>query len=81
MVGLPIWPEDVKRQLEAVSDWEHTLLIPANEGAKKVKVRGQDGVYLEESRSQLLIWEDNGILYFLSSDSHADLLAIAESLR
>jgi hypothetical protein len=81
MVGLPIWPEDVKRQLEAVSDWEHTLLIPAHEGAKKVKVRGQDGVYLEENRSQLLIWEDNEILYFLSSDSHADLLAIAESLR
>jgi hypothetical protein len=71
MVGLPIWPED----------WEHTLLIPAHEGAKKVKVRGQDGVYLEENRSQLLIWEDNEILYFLSSDSHADLLAIAESLR
>ncbi len=83
MVGLPIWPEDLRRQLEAVSDWEHTLLIPANEGAQKVEVRGQDGVCLDEENSRVLIWEENGMLYFLASHSgnDIDLISIAESLR
>ncbi|KUG04280.1 hypothetical protein ASZ90_018287 [hydrocarbon metagenome] len=83
IVSLPIWPEDIKRQLAAVSDWEHTLLIPANEGAKKVKVRGQDGVYMDDEFSTVLIWEEDEILCFLSSppDKGIDLLAIAESLR
>ncbi len=83
MVSLPIWPEDIKRQLAAVSDWEHTLLIPSHEGAEKVKVRGQDGVYLDDEFSTVLIWEENEILCFLASspNKNIDLISTAESLR
>jgi hypothetical protein len=27
MVALPIWPDNIRTQLESVGDWEHTLLI------------------------------------------------------
>lgn len=83
MVSLPIWPENVRRQLEAVNDWEHTLLIPADEQAQKVKVNGSNGVMMNGSDQKMLIWQEQGILYMLenTSDKQLDLLTIAESLR
>lgn len=78
MIALPIWPENVRRQLEAVSDWENTILIPG-ENVEKVKINGQDAVLMDNS----LIWQENGTLFILESHSHQniDLAAIAESLR
>lgn len=84
MVALPIWPENVKRQLEAVNDWEHTLLIPSSEQAQKVQINGKNGVLLNENGHRALIWQDQDILYMLedqSSDKQQDLVKIAESLR
>jgi hypothetical protein len=78
MIALPIWPENVRRQLEAISDWENTILIPG-ENVEKVKVNGQDAVLTNNN----LIWQENGTLFILNSYSNQniDLTAIAESLR
>lgn len=83
MVALPIWPDNIRRQLEAVSDWEHTLLIPSSEKGQKVKVNGNNAVLLNEAEHKALIWQENGNLYMLEdqSDKGLDLVAIAESLR
>lgn len=83
MVALPIWPDNIRRQLEAVNDWEHTLLIPSSEQAQKVKINGNNGVLLNEAKQRALIWQDNGILYLLQDQSaqQLDLVKIAESLR
>lgn len=83
MVALPIWPENVKRQLESVNDWEHTLLIPTGENASEVKVNGKNAVLMNENHSRMLIWQDNDMLYFIEahSDKQLDLVKIAESLR
>ena len=82
MVALPIWPENIRRQLDAVNDWEHTLLIPG-ENSEKVKINGQDAVLLKDNNNEALIWQENGILYTLenTSDKELDLAAIAQSLR
>lgn len=82
MVGLPIWPEDVRRQLEAINDWEHTLLIPA-ENAQKVTVNGNKAVLLDNKLAPTLIWQDNGMIYSIEDDSgqKIDLVKIAQSLR
>jgi hypothetical protein len=82
MVQLPIWPDNVRTQLESVGDWEHTLLIPA-ENPQKVSINGENGVFLEHEQFRALIWQEEGILYSLQSQSKdkADLIAIAESLR
>lgn len=81
MVALPVWPEQVKRQLEAVDDWEHTLLIPAQD-ASKVKVRGQQGVLINDAWGSNLIWQEEGMLLIVSSqDNQVDLMEIADSLE
>ena len=82
MVSLPIWPENVRRQLEAVTDWEHTLLIPG-ENNEKVKVQGHDAVLMKDSSNGMLIWQDNGQVYALEnySDKNLDLVEIANSMR
>lgn len=83
IVALPIWPDDVRRQLEAIDDWEHTLLIPTDDSSKKVKVNGKKAVLLDEGWSPTLIWQEDGILYCINdySEGNIDLIAIAESLR
>ena len=83
MVALPIWPENIRRQLEAVNDWEHTLLIPSSDKAQKVKVNGNNAVLLNEVNQRALIWQEDGILYLLEdhSNNQLDLVKIAESLR
>ncbi len=83
MVALPIWPENVKRQLESVSDWEHTLLIPTDGNAVKVTVNGKNAVLAKEDNYRALIWQEDGILYFLEdhANQQVDLVKIAESLR
>lgn len=83
LVELPIWPEDVQRQLEAVNDWEHTLLLPLYEDSQKVTVSGQDAILMNRDQYASLIWQQDGILFFLESDSpeKVDLTAVAQSLR
>ncbi|MEA1960776.1 MAG: zf-HC2 domain-containing protein [Bacillota bacterium] len=82
MVDLPIWPDQVRRQLEGVSDWEHTLLIPG-EGAEKVDVNGQTAVLISQPYQEVLIWQEDGMLYSLESQEPGtiDLITVAESLR
>ncbi len=82
MVALPIWPENIRRQLDAVNDWEHTLLIPS-ENSEKVDINGQDGVLLKYNHGEVLIWQENGILYSMEdiSADPVDLIAAAKSLR
>lgn len=82
MVALPIWPDNVRRQLESVSDWQHTLLIPG-ENNEKVKVDGEDAVLMKDKSNNILIWQDNGMVYTLEdcSGKNLNLVEIAESMR
>jgi len=82
LVSLPIWPDNIQRQLEAINDWEHTLVIPG-ENSQKVSINDRDGILLSENGNQVLIWQDNGVLYVLQNKTghNSDLMVIAKSLR
>ncbi|HWP96043.1 MAG TPA: hypothetical protein VN426_04265 [Syntrophomonadaceae bacterium] len=82
MLALPIWPENVKQQMEAVQDWQHTLIVPG-EQPEKVDINGAQGILTREGNQTALVWQDHGMLYLLmeQSGSNADLLPIARSLR
>ncbi|HPF20725.1 MAG TPA: DUF4367 domain-containing protein [Syntrophomonas sp.] len=82
MVALPIWPENIRTQLESVGDWEHTLLIP-DENPQKVSINGTQGVLLDHETNRALVWQEDGMLYILQSqlEKADNLAAIAESLR
>lgn len=82
MIALPIWPDNVKKQLEMVTDWQHTLLIPGQNN-EKVKVQGQDAVLIKDGSTPVLVWQDNGLVYSLEgcSGKNLDLVEIADNLR
>ena len=82
MLSLPIWPDNVKQQLVSI-DWEHSLVIPGDRNAKKVRVNGASGVLMGDPSSRCLIWQDNGILFILEdlSQGNVNLLDLANSLR
>jgi hypothetical protein len=47
LLGLPFLPENIRKQLASVQDWQNTLLIPSIEGStKEVTVNGMQGVII-----------------------------------
>lgn len=82
MLAIPIWPENVKQQMQAIGDWQHTLVVPG-EDTKKVDINGVQGVLTQMEGKTGLVWQDHGILYFLMDQpgSSVDLLQVARSMR
>ena len=82
MLSLPIWPDNVKQQLATI-DWEHSLVVPGDQNAKKVNVNGASGVLVGDTSNRCLIWQDNGILFILEdlSQGKVNLPDLANSLR
>lgn len=53
MLSLPL-PENIKRQLAAVTDWKNTLIIPNVEGsAQDVTVNGAPGVFITPPKNMV----------------------------
>ncbi len=82
LVNLPLWPEGVKRQLQAVDDWQHTLVVPG-ENVEKVTVRGHDAVLSKNGNQSYLVWQEDGLIYAIEplQGQRADLQEIAQSLQ
>jgi len=90
LLGLP--PEEADR-IAAGIDWTSTLVVPIPEDAARyrdVSVGGVPALLLQEMYSsagqeQVLLWEDGGIVYALSSSGAASsaslLVRAAEALR
>lgn len=85
LLDLPIIPENVKGQLKAVKDWEHTALIPNVGGhVEKVRVNGSQGVLTVSSNGAYatLFWQQDGVIMELNGNlSRDEALRIAASLR
>lgn len=46
LLGIPGLPENLRRQLASIADWQHTLPVPALEGvSRRVTVNGSPGVF------------------------------------
>lgn len=87
MLSLPFIPNNVKKQMLSIEDWQHTLPLPYLEGddskMKEVKVHGQAGVLITNSYNKQLIWQENGQIHTLggSSSTEEELLALAKNLK
>lgn len=78
LLALPFLPENLRNQLAAVNDWQHTILVPDIDGSsQEVSVAGQQGVFVtpgangnHHGRGQInsLIWQENGVVYAISGD-------------
>ena len=87
MLSLPFIPNNVKKQMLSIDDWQHTLPLPYLEDGdskmKEVKVHGQAGVLITNSYNKQLIWQENGQIHTLggSSSTEEELLALAKKLK
>lgn len=93
LLAVPALPENLRRQLAAVSDWQHTILIPNIEGSSaEVTVNGARGVYITPPRPDGgpdgtgmagLSWQANGVVYFVGGPglSRQDALTLAGKLK
>jgi anti-sigma factor RsiW len=90
LLAMPGLPQDTVQQLEGVTDWTHTLIIPVPENAKTEPVDIKSGMLTTnkgllildgEGRGSLLLWQDNGIMYAIGGTlSKDDILLIANNL-
>ncbi|WP_018085267.1 anti-sigma factor family protein [Desulfurispora thermophila] len=87
LLELPFLPDNLRRQLAAVQDWQHTALIPVMEGqAREVEVDGTRGVYFsgqgEAAGTGTLIWQKDGVSHMLHGHlSLEKCLELAEKLK
>ncbi|KJR99056.1 MAG: hypothetical protein VR68_09600 [Peptococcaceae bacterium BRH_c4a] len=74
LLGMPALPENFRRQLAAVEDWQHTALIPLPAGQHtEVPVNGTGGIFIKEGNGQspvnVLVWQKNGVIYALAGQN------------
>ncbi|KLU58649.1 hypothetical protein CEB3_c46650 [Peptococcaceae bacterium CEB3] len=92
ILALPFLPNDLRQELRAVNDWQHTLVIPSLRGtSQNVTVAGVPGVYMTTSQGlrggtdhprNALIWQKNGIVYGLLGNFTVEQgLNMADSMR
>lgn len=77
LLALPFLPDNLRRQLAAVNDWQHTILVPDIDGSsQEVNVAGQQGVFVtsgagnhhEQGGMNSLIWQEDGVVYVIAGN-------------
>jgi len=88
LLSLPFWPDRIKKQLEAVSDWKKAIVIPATADIQAVTVRGNQGITWSdpelslEATGNTVFWSENGIIYGISGRMPLEqILEIAEGMK
>ncbi|WP_227762036.1 zf-HC2 domain-containing protein [Zhaonella formicivorans] len=85
LLELPFLPDNLRKQLAAVEDWQHTVLIPdLNGSSQEVAVDGTQGVFISNKGSSYgtLIWQKDGVINMLQGNfSLEKALDLAGRLR
>ncbi|MHB0977221.1 MAG: hypothetical protein ACYC1U_08500 [Candidatus Aquicultorales bacterium] len=96
LLQLPVIPENIRTQLEAIKDWRHTMIVPNIEGSStKVRVGDSEGVFITPPTSEApipesreirnygtLIWQEDGVVYGISGELTKDqAIAIALTMQ
>lgn len=91
LLALPFIPEDLKRQLTSINDWQHTFLIPNIDGStQEVSVNGVSGVFItppaEKTKGRsvpnALVYQKDGVVYAIQGElTQQQALALASSLQ
>jgi len=92
LLNLPILPDNVRKQLASVQDWQHTLLVPNVEGSSKsITLNGMPAVVLSprtdpdvpqpSEASSAVMWQQDGVVVAVAGvGGDARLVKIAESV-
>ena len=83
---IPGIPTDVQQQVQAIEDWERTLIIPvpANGTSREVKIDGHEGVLIGDAAGENngVLWQRDGMLYAVGGKmSGAQALEAARAVR
>lgn len=87
VLALPFIPENVKKQMVNLEDWQHTLPLPYIEDkdsqVKKVNVNGEEGLLVESPHRSYLIWQHNGSIHMLdgAEDKAEQLMSFAKKVK
>jgi hypothetical protein len=90
ILDLPIIPEETKRKLASLENWQDTLYVPQPENGttEEVDINGAGGVIVSENRGSgagqsILMWQDNGFIYIVEGHNVAgeELIKTAQSLK
>jgi hypothetical protein len=88
VLSIPGLPESLKRQLQAVDDWQHTVMIPVRAGDySDVLVNGSEGVFIngeaKEGDMGVLVWQKDGVISVLAGEglNSERALAIAGTIK
>jgi hypothetical protein len=90
LLDIQILPDQFRKKLAAVDDWQHTLLVPNIDGStQKVVVNGNDGVFVSSPKernwggsSAALIWLQDGVINVVEGGiTLDDAMAIASLMK
>lgn len=87
LLSLPFIPDQVKKQMINIEDWQHTLPVPymtnGDTDVKEVKVNGQNGMLIKGEYNANLMWQQDGKIHILdgSEKNSNELLEFAKQLK
>ena len=87
VLALPFIPDNVKKQMLSIENWQETLPVPYVESEghqiEEVNVNGQKGMLIKGENRTHLIWQEDGTLHFLDGEgrNEAKLLDLAQQLQ
>ena len=76
-------PPDTVTQLRAVTDWQHTLIIPVPSGAttSNETVQGSPALLIKSDKGSVVMWQKDGILHMVGTNGDASVMSVATSLH
>ncbi len=88
-LSLPAVPEDIRRQLASIEDWQKTLVIPTvNSQTQQVRVGNQEAIYMvpqsahDRSDYGILTWQAGEIINVIEGNLTKDeLIKVATNLK
>ncbi|WP_400162822.1 anti-sigma factor family protein [Brevibacillus sp. TJ4] len=87
VLALPFIPDNVKKQMLAIDNWQQTLPIPYVESddnrVKEVKVGGNKGLLFSSDHRTNLVWQENGTLHYVDGYEvkEEQILNLVEKLK
>ena len=85
LLDLPILPDDFRRQLANIEDWQNTMILPdTGEGQmERINIAGNEAIFTENVNGyNNLVWVENGVIYNLNGRLTQDeAIKVAQSLQ
>lgn len=85
LLNLPVLPDNLRRQLAAINDWQHTLPLPETRDlpARMVTVNGSQGVYFsrDDKSPGILVWRQHDMWWAIGGLPLEKALEVATEVK